>query len=480
MKILSLLVPAIAFLGTEGCRKSKKEPMEDGAKVTFTLAIAQNPTPSGFINTTDPSTRSLALPNFSSVPASGKNLKSLKIHIDNIQICKDLTLNGTAFSNTQGCVTIYQGPSNQRLNNTTNIADALAAAAESDDGFIDLMNAESLKKLNQSINIRPDSAGAFKYGIVNVSGPIKATAVMVDPADGMTPVLYSKATRPGECGVNNNPKYACAIATSSMTSAPAEEAIFIGINGGGMITKFQQPFLISEDDIRNRQTYALTLAFNPDSIIQGVTSGGATNFPPMTDASINDGYTLGNTMALVSPQVAAVFYKTSNGNIVTATPTPTPATSPAATGLVNNQTPAMLTRPISLAAGEDPNVLRESYEGTYSLSGGNGTAQLRIEFYSVSNDPEKTIYGVTTATIPNASTQTYLIGWQRVYGISTNSDGTINLLDYQGQKLLSNFRRTTTVGATTEGQLACDTVILNCTAGSTFNQSFVLSSLGSM
>jgi|GEM_PF-6806610 len=438
-----------------GCRKSKSNSGDDSksGQLTMTLAIAQ--TSSNSLREISALTSpALALPQLSSVPASGTNLKSLKLHINDIQICKDITLNGTAMSRASGCITLYRAPENQRLSDTANIKEALRAAGEGDTGFIDLMNPASLQALNQSVAITQENIGAYNYGIMNVSGPVKVKAIMVDPNDGTTPVLYTKATAPGDCAVNNQQAYSCAVATSAMTNAPAEEAIFNGAGGGAMVTKFQQPFNITEEDINNRQNYSLTLAFNPDSLVQGVTSGGATNFPPMTDATVNNGYNLGNTMTLVGAQFAGIFYKTSAGSIVAATPTST--------------------------AGQDPNVVRESYLGTYTLPGGNGTASLRVEFYSLSSDPQKSIYGVSTATIPTANTKTYLIGWQRIYGVTTNSDGTINLLDYQGNNVLSNFKRVTTIGASTQGAIACDTVLFNCTSGTPFSQTFKLASLGAM
>jgi hypothetical protein len=129
--------------------------------------------------------------------------------------------------------------------------------------------------------------------------------------------------------------------------------------------------------------------------------------------------------------------------------------------------------------------MRESYLGTYSLKDGSGSpsgsAQLRIEFYYISSDADKTIYGVSTAMIPTANTPTYLIGWQRVYGVTTNADGTINLLDYQGNKILSNFKRISTVGGNTQGELACDTVVFNCsTNGAGFQQTFKLNALSTL
>ncbi|NBW81479.1 hypothetical protein EBR21_06965, partial [bacterium] len=418
MRKIVVGVFALAVILSCGKSKSKSSSSSD-AKVNFQLAIVNEPSSSGsgLLPLVAKPVHSF-LSQFQSVPASGKNLKSLKIHFDSIQICQEVVMNGTATGGSSGCKTIYQGPENRALSDTTNIKGALEAAAASDAGFIDVMNPESLKTLNQAISITPEDAGTYKYGLVSASGPIKVVATMVDPADGTTPVLYSKATRPGSCRVNNNPAYDCAVAASPMTTGPAEEAIFIGMGGGAMVLKFQQPFVITADDISNSQKYTLTLAFNPDSLVQGVTSGGATNFPPMSDNTVGDGYNLGNTMALVGAQMAGIFYKTNNGSIVGTVPTPTP--TPAALSLSSTKP-----QPLNVTGTQDANVMRESYLGTYSLKDGSGSpsgsAQLRIEFYYISSDADKTIYGVSTAMIPTANTPTYLIGWQRVYGVTTNA-----------------------------------------------------------
>lgn len=431
-----------------GCSKSSDSNNSSKAKASIALSMSvvkQNSIMTNLVNKKS-NFKSLnkikkanlfSVTNGNSVPAEGTGLTSFKIHINSIKICKSITLNGTAISDMSGCVTLYQGSSNAALDDTSNYSAQFTAAQASDDGYIDVMDATSLAKLAQTTSVTIDNIGDYNYGVIDISSPIKATATMVDPADGTTPVLYTKSTHAGTCQVNNNPVYSCAVSASSLTTAPAEESIFNGIIGGSMILKFQNPFTITEADINSNSSFNLKLAFNPNGLLQGVTAnssaGGATNFPPMTDNIINNGYNVGNTIELVGAQFAAVVMKNSG------------------------------------------NVMRESYTATVNANGG-GTYKLRIEFYYVDTDSTKTIYGVSTATLPTSNTSGYLIGWQRIYGVTTNTDGTINLLDYSGNSLITNFTRQSSVSGTTTATISCD-VGMSCSAPTTQSLTFTLDAL---
>ncbi len=375
---------------------------------------------------------SLARDTSKGVSATGSGLTSLKLHIGQIALCENVTFNGSAPS-PSNCLTLYAGPVDAALSDGSAVAAALTEAATVTDGYIDVLDATSRVALSQSVSIT--QAGSYNYVIFNWDPPIKITATLTDPADGTTAKLYTKASAPGTCAVNGNPAYACAVATSPLTAPPAAEAIMIG--GGNIAMKFQNPLTISADDIANGTAYALTLAFNPDGLIQGVTGTGATNFPPYTDNTIGNGNNVGNTINMVGAQLAAILHSTTSS------------------------------------------VSRESYSATVSEPD-SSTYKLRIELFSVDGDATHTVYGVTTATIPTAATDGYLIGWEGIYGVTTNADGSINLLDYKGDPQLANFQRVAAAGGTTTGDLTCDGVTMNCSAGATVSATFALDTLDTL
>lgn len=370
--------------------------------------------------------------NFYNVAAPANKIESLKLFISSISICKELTLNGTAASY-GGCLELYKGPDENVLTNSGDLAAAYARAENVTDGYIDLMREESRKKIDQAVTLTKEKAGEYAYGTMSWAAPIKVKAVLVDPKDGTTERLYTKASKPGKCQVNNNPSYDCMVATSPLTSGPAEEAI---IGGGGTINfKFQKPLVVTEADIEKKTAFSLRLAFNPEGLLQGVTPNGATNFPSYTDATINDGYNLGNSLAFVGAQVAPIFFKSSS------------------------------------------RIKRASYSAIVPAGGGNGTFKLRLELYSLSDDPDQAIYGATIATLPTADYSGYLVGWRTPYGVKTNEDGSVDLLNYDKTSFLAGFQRKTAVGETTSAQLECDTVSFGCTNGQTFAATFTLDAL---
>src|SRR5207248_1964570 len=102
------------------------------------------------------------------------------------------------------------------------------------------------------------------WGLIRVAKPVKVTATLVDPADDVTPVLYTKAANPGLCHVGVNPAYDCAIAVSPMNAPPAQESIFIAYPDN--VFRFGQPFVVTSNDVANGTQFSLVLAMNPNGL----------------------------------------------------------------------------------------------------------------------------------------------------------------------------------------------------------------------
>ena len=88
------------------------------------------------------------------------SLKSLKYYVQSIQICQDITRQGSGFSNTQGCITIYSNSdANDQAYQNYDISTAMADTDENH--WIDFMSATSRAKLTAN----PDLSFILRFSI---------------------------------------------------------------------------------------------------------------------------------------------------------------------------------------------------------------------------------------------------------------------------------------------------------------------------
>lgn len=337
--------------------------------------------------------------------AIGPNLKSLKVFIDGISICQDLQVNGTATGNATGCLQLFnRAPLPNWPTSGSDLAGQLAAAKASTDGWVDLMDPLSRATLQKQILIQAGDAREYNWGLVSAPSVVKVTATVARTGTPDAGVLYTHEGTAQSCSVNNTP-YSCVVSSKPLDQAPAEEAIFAGGLTGWF--KFQAPFTISADDVDAGIAFSLDLAFDPDALVQGVTAPGATNFPPLSDNAVGANGADGgaNTMSLATVAMAPIAHKSSS------------------------------------------KVMKETYAGTVTTSG--DTYDLRIELFYLSDDPQKTIYSVNVAAIPNANTQSYIAGAPYAYYLKTNLDGTITLENWDHSANYAGLKRGSQVGDTT-------------------------------
>lgn len=345
-----------------------------------------------------------------SAAATTDGLTSLKLWIVSVQICHSVTLTGSAITASSGCVTLYTNPVTEpasfsaSLISSANLAAALSDA-QTATGFTDLKSGS----ITGSASIT--TANSFNYGIVTVAPIVKATATLADPGTG-NPVFYTHAgVANGSCTDGGVSSYTCVVAPS-FTTAPADEATFhAGL--GTLVFGFQNPLNIAASDITGATTVSLALAFNLDSLIQGVVNG-ASNSPPLLDGLAATGGAGANSINLVGASVSAAFSSSASTTII-----------------------------------------QESYTTTLYDAGDTGNYELRVDLFSVQGDSAATIYGVSINSVPTSTSQSYLTGYTQAYGVTTNTDGSVNLLDYAGNPVISNLKRVTTKGATTTGQVVC-------------------------
>lgn len=359
--------------------------------------------------------------------AGGQNLaeglSSLKYYIVSIDICEDLTTNGTGYSNEKNCATIYSGPSNTAYSSNTAAFPTNAqyiqfanAARASNDGFIDLIDPQTRAKLNSSAHV---PAGKYNYGKINWGYPIKVTAT-VPLSDGRT--LYTHDGTSTEVSVGNGTGIKT-VTSTALTTGPATEAVVVLPNGGTWF-KFQSPFVVETKNTPDLKPIQLDLAFNPAGLIHGGTNGS------VGPADIVDGNDQ-NAMGIGVPMLDL---------------TPIPHKSGA-------------------------KVRKETYTAPFATEG-----VIRFELYSVDDDADTAIYGATVNTLVSSSS-TGMVMISKVAFMTAANDGSLTFERYDHQPIFTGFKRQTTVGGTTNVTLTCDSgaaLTAACTASSTQAVTFTL------
>ncbi len=369
---------------------------------------------------------------------SSTNLNSLKYYITSISICRSLRPQGSGYSNPSGCIEVFRGNSNDPLfsygdpdlltqEDYIRFADA---ARTTSTGFVDLMDPESRSSLEGDIVLTSSDIGAYHYGIINWYLPIKVQASIslangdiYNTQDGITSYL-------GDMG-----PLTLSTDVFSETEAPQEAVVVLG-NGGSWF-RFQNPFIISNQDIQDKTQFALDLTFNPDGLIKAYTPG------------------LGGCGACV--------LQGSNGEQISV--------------------PYISLTPVAHRATEQ--VRKETYIARINSAADH--FDLRVELYSIEGDNRGTIYGVDTATLINDLTSTAVMQFPKIVFLN-GSDNNLSFKDYRGSDglVLSSFTRQSVEGSTFEATLHCSDPsnggfqFDGCEEGTTQELTFTLDSISTL
>lgn len=346
---------------------------------------------------------------------SGTSLSSLKYFIKEIGICDEVNIQGTGFNTGAGCVTLYRGPANAQFDSapkdpTTDFSNQADFARSAMSGYVDLMDPTARATLNSNVSISGDSridhsadagppgALTYRWGYLYWQYPIKLTAAL-NPPGTSTPALYTHdgpVNGVPEQGGHGGYRYRTTPSTT-LTTAPAEEAVVLLPNGGSWFA-FPSPFVISSADLQANTAYELDLTFDPDGIIQGYGTPGASNQPALGDGA-------DNTIAV----------------------------------------PLLDLSPVPHRATE--HTQREVYRA--AVSHGGAEYDVRIELYYVDADSSKTIYGVQCQNLMNSNTTQAIPESTKVAFVTVNENGSVDLLDYQHSPIVSGLQRQSSIGATT-------------------------------
>ena len=208
---------------------------------------------------------------------TASSLQSLKYFILSIQICKDVTRNGSGFSGTEGCLTIYRNPDSGAESDYSSYNITSAMADQDTSHWIDFMSAESRAQLfADPTALTSDDIGSYNYGLINFMTPIKVTAEFKD-SSGTTQFVTKTPTAaevkndtPGT--TITQPQYVEFDGTRYRSGA-AEE-LTVQNNNGGTILAFMNPFEITQQDIDDGTGVYVDFVFNPDSFATASSSGG--------------------------------------------------------------------------------------------------------------------------------------------------------------------------------------------------------------
>lgn len=369
--------------------------------------------------------------------SAATGLSSLQYYIRSIEICENLTVNGTAFSNPQNCLTLFdKGPNGGYEYTPGNDYSQLATSARSDTtNFIDLMSS-SRSNLNTAVYLQRSHVRSYNWGVINWYPPVKFKAsVPVNDVVGSTTTTYK--THDGTTTfVNSN--FFRTTTTANFTSGVAEDAVVLLTNGGSWF-KFQSPLPITNADIDSGTQFVLDLAFNPEGLVKAYATGVSSRSNVLRDASANE-------MNIPYLEMAPIPHK-------------------------SNQT-----------------ATREAYvfDSTTASPAVSDNFNLRFDLYYITGESTKTIYAVEAKTLyrmvgiqSGSFTITDVMDFPKISYVTENPDGTLNFKIYDESVVIQDFSRKTSNGASGNATIKCSSTgwsFNGCAAGSSITMQYTLQS----
>ena len=332
------------------------------------------------------------------------NLLSLKYYITRIQLCQEVSLMGSGYSSTKGCINLYENESSAPDYNQYTVEEA--QADDTPGRYIDLMTADGQAALRRPVTLEvpvakdkaadggPSLDGAYRYGLINFYRPIKVTAqfpIIGQPNEYFrTRAVTRIHPGPSLQGGFNSEK----VEIGDTLSGPTEETTYM-LNNGGAVFVFQKPFVITQEDIDAQNEIKVDLVFNPENFGQAYESANC----------------LGETYsAICDPK----------NNVVI-------------------DMPYVRMNPVPRKTGE--RTRKETYLMDYSTH-----AKLRIELYYNDGDPEAGVQGVDAAVVyeagaTEANNNIIASNFVSQRGSVLSNDAEVTLMDYMHTPNLNGLVR---------------------------------------
>lgn len=412
MKVLNFFMVVILLMMAFGCGKGVEGPVGGSLTPNFvkvgTSGTTSSLRPDLFAGLRSGELVAFAASNAAQTLAGGAGgLESLKYFIQDIQLCEDLTIQGSAYQNPRGCTYIYRnsaigtnGDNNLTLYNNYTITESQTDTA-ADDRFTDLMTTAGLAKLKKSQNVQSDMLRTYNYGLVTFFRTIRMKAHFKDSAGTIlyrtraNTTVYNSST--DSAGRKKENTY-----VGDMTASPssdAEEVIYM-MDNGGQFFKLNTPFTLTQSDLSAGTSFTVDLVFNPDNFVAASPQGGTCSGSP-------------------GSSTPPIF---DNANCLSITPKFVKLT------------------PVPRKGSEKTR--KEVYRiNNYLNLSGTTVINTRIELYYNDGDPDKKIQGVDVAD-ELAAISTTLLSSPTISSYSAKEEGgTVSLLDYQGSASLTGLKR---------------------------------------
>jgi hypothetical protein len=318
--------------------------------------------------------------------ASAAELESLRYYISSIMLCESLDTVGTAWGNPSGCLTLYQA---------TDIRDYASFGADEarahPELYVDLLDPAALAALDPQLVLGPDAVRQYNYGVINWFRPVMVRASVELDAGGGDPItLFSS-----DGTVVEDPMFPGAFTNEivDLSSGPATDGVAMLSNGGNWF-KFQHPFEITQDDLDAGTSYTIDLVFDPDRIISGM-----------------------------SCTTRGTAFKDEAGRAIFV--------------------PLLELSPVPRST--DDTTWRETYMIHVDDPSLTSTFDLRLELYSRTGDPERTVYGADLKGLIAADTTSEPLS-QKVSFVVDDGAGLVELQDYAALPMLTGLTRLDAVG----------------------------------
>lgn len=380
----SIFIVVLMFIGCGASNSAGTNSMNVKARLANTNLIgvtAQSSILSLSRFFSDPGSLSFAAGDSASSTLS--SLSSLKYIFGGMQICESLDVNGSAFNGGVNCISLYSST----VGDPTTITQGTFPDYSSQS--TDLMDLGSISSFNNAASGKM-KAGSYNYVTVNWAPYISVKGSV--PIGGTT-------LRTQSCTVDTS-NGMCKSSTSLASAVSDSEAIVKSANGGSWF-KFQNPFVISADDVSHNTQYIIDMVFNPEGAIAG-----SKNLSP------GGGFYYG--------QISDVDPSTVAGDVI--------------------YVPMIQLTPVPRKSSDT--VSKETYH--ISLPANAGTA--RLELYYIKSDSNKTVYGVNLMTLLTSTQEgsaTSIDYGSKISTMTTDSDGKLTLKFTDGTAVVEGLTRGT-------------------------------------